>query len=359
MNNKKRARLISGLLTLIFLLNFPLLSGNIGVAFGSTSETKPVPAANVTAQRSVAATTTPPAAVPPVNIATVKAAPIAKQVYSGKSKYPSVTLTDSGRVLVKGTDYKISYINNKNPGTATIKVEGIGDYYGTKKIKFKIIIKAPQNIKIKKDQKKITISWGKVPAVTGYKVYIASNSKFTKKKKIKTVKANKKLNYSIKTPVVKRTFYIKVRAYKTINGKNYYSKTSKVKKLTTKNLKWIKVSLSKQKIYLKKGKKTIRKYVVSTGKKKTPTIKGTFYIYKKNPKHDMIGKWDPKKKAPEYIQKDVLWTTYFHGSYAFHAAYWHNNFGQPMSHGCVNMKTGQAKYLYKWAPIGTRVVIKK
>ena len=48
---------------------------------------------------------------------------------------------------------------------------------------------------------------------------------------------------------------------------------------------------------------------------------------------------------------------YFHGSYAIHGTYWHNNFGRPMSHGCVNMKTSQATRLYQWAPKKTLVIV--
>jgi hypothetical protein len=40
---------------------------------------------------------------------------------------------------------------------------------------------------------------------------------------------------------------------------------------------------------------------------------------------------------------------YFYGGYALHGTYWHNNFGQPMSHGCVNLETGNAQKLFEWA----------
>jgi lipoprotein-anchoring transpeptidase ErfK/SrfK len=48
---------------------------------------------------------------------------------------------------------------------------------------------------------------------------------------------------------------------------------------------------------------------------------------------------------------------YFYSGYAIHGAYWHNNFGAPMSHGCVNMTPGEAQILYNWAPIGTEVYV--
>ena len=63
--------------------------------------------------------------------------------------------------------------------------------------------------------------------------------------------------------------------------------------------------------------------------------------------------------GPGYNLPNVPWTMYFHGGYAIHGTYWHNNFGRPMSHGCVNMKTPEAKILFQWAPKGTLVVVHK
>ena len=49
-------------------------------------------------------------------------------------------------------------------------------------------------------------------------------------------------------------------------------------------------------------------------------------------------------------------TMYFYKGYAIHGTYWHNNFGRPMSHGCINMRTPDAAWLFNWASIGTLVV---
>jgi lipoprotein-anchoring transpeptidase ErfK/SrfK len=78
-------------------------------------------------------------------------------------------------------------------------------------------------------------------------------------------------------------------------------------------------------------------------------VKGRFKIYAKYKTTRMSG--------PGYNIPNVPWTMYFHGSYAIHGAYWHNNFGTPMSHGCVNMKTAQARRLFQWAPKKTLVVV--
>ena len=53
--------------------------------------------------------------------------------------------------------------------------------------------------------------------------------------------------------------------------------------------------------------------------------------------------------GPNYYLPDVPYTMYFYGGYGLHGTYWHNNFGQPMSHGCVNLETGNAQKLFEWA----------
>jgi lipoprotein-anchoring transpeptidase ErfK/SrfK len=60
--------------------------------------------------------------------------------------------------------------------------------------------------------------------------------------------------------------------------------------------------------------------------------------------------------GPGYNLPNVPYTMYFYRGYAIHGTYWHNNFGSPMSHGCVNLATPDAQWLYNWAPMHTRVV---
>jgi lipoprotein-anchoring transpeptidase ErfK/SrfK len=113
--------------------------------------------------------------------------------------------------------------------------------------------------------------------------------------------------------------------------------------------KWIEVDLSKQRLCAYEGQKTVMCAAVSTGTSRYPTVRGRFKIYAKYDSTRMRG--------PGYDLPNVPWTMYFHGNYAIHGTYWHNSFGRPMSHGCVNMKTPQARRLYQWAPKGTLVVV--
>jgi lipoprotein-anchoring transpeptidase ErfK/SrfK len=60
-------------------------------------------------------------------------------------------------------------------------------------------------------------------------------------------------------------------------------------------------------------------------------------------------------EGPGYYLADVPYVMYFHMGYGLHGVFWHANFGQPMSHGCVNMPTAEAEWLFHWADVGTLV----
>ena len=97
----------------------------------------------------------------------------------------------------------------------------------------------------------------------------------------------------------------------------------------------------------------------STGMWLTPTVKGSFKIRTKVPMQDMRGPSPYKQYYPngKYFIKNVPHVMYFYQAYAFHGAYWHNNFGRRASHGCVNMPPASAEWLYNWAEVGTRVEV--
>ena len=59
--------------------------------------------------------------------------------------------------------------------------------------------------------------------------------------------------------------------------------------------------------------------------------------------------------GPGYYLPNVPYTMYFYQGYGLHGTYWHHNFGTPMSHGCVNLATPDAEWLYNWASVGTLV----
>lgn len=112
--------------------------------------------------------------------------------------------------------------------------------------------------------------------------------------------------------------------------------------------KWIDINLSRQTLTAYVGQTPVFTAIVSTGTSRTPTVVGTYSIYVKYLSTAMSG--------PGYYLPNVPYTMYFYRGYGIHGTYWHNNFGTPMSHGCVNMRTSDAQWLYNWAPVGTKVV---
>lgn len=112
---------------------------------------------------------------------------------------------------------------------------------------------------------------------------------------------------------------------------------------------WIDINLSGQTLTAYEGGTPINTFLISSGKRSTPTITGSFHIYVKFFKARMIGR--------DYDTPDVPYVMYFHGDFGIHGAYWHNNFGTPVSHGCVNMRVGDAAWLYNFASVGTLVKI--
>jgi lipoprotein-anchoring transpeptidase ErfK/SrfK len=110
---------------------------------------------------------------------------------------------------------------------------------------------------------------------------------------------------------------------------------------------WIDVDLTNQRVYAYEGDTVVNSFIVSTGTWLTPTVTGQFNVYVKYRSNKMSG--------PGYYLPDVPYIMYFYGSYGLHGTYWHNNFGTPMSHGCVNLPIDDAGWLYNWASVGTVV----
>ncbi|HSX27822.1 MAG TPA: L,D-transpeptidase family protein [Candidatus Saccharimonadales bacterium] len=119
--------------------------------------------------------------------------------------------------------------------------------------------------------------------------------------------------------------------------------------------KWIEVDLSEQRTTLYTGATPIQSFSISSGVASHPTVTGTFAVWYKTPSQTMTG--GNKASGDYYYLPNVTWVSYFYQDYSFHTAYWHNNFGHPMSHGCINMRAADAKVVYDFAPIGTKVVV--
>jgi lipoprotein-anchoring transpeptidase ErfK/SrfK len=113
---------------------------------------------------------------------------------------------------------------------------------------------------------------------------------------------------------------------------------------------WIDVDLSEQRVTAYDGVSPIRSFVVSTGTWRHPTVTGQFRVYVKLRATGMAG--------PGYYLPAVPYTMYFYRGYAIHGTYWHDNFGTPMSHGCVNLRISDAEWVFDFATVGTMVNVR-
>jgi lipoprotein-anchoring transpeptidase ErfK/SrfK len=112
----------------------------------------------------------------------------------------------------------------------------------------------------------------------------------------------------------------------------------------------IEVDLSEQRLTAYEGEIELLTVLVSTGVARYPTPPGDYTIIRKVRSQVMSG--------PGYYLPNVEWVSYFYAGYAIHGTYWHNNFGQPMSHGCINITNKDAEWIYLWAPKGTPVIVR-
>ena len=200
--------------------------------------------------------------IEPENIIQIKLPTIAEQTYTGKPISPAVQLPG----LVSGRDYTVEYASNTNVGTAIIIVKGTGNYAGEATIRFNIksapvpkpstpavkpitpkpaaptpVVKKPVTVNgttlssVKNTKtRKMTVKWKKNKAVNGYQIQYSTNKKFTSGSKTVTVNKNSTVSKTVKKLKKGKKYYVRIRTYKTVNGKKYYSSWSKAKSVKIK-----------------------------------------------------------------------------------------------------------------------------
>ena len=146
--------------------------------------------------------------------------------YTGKALKPAVTVKLNGKSLKKGTDYTVTYKNNKAVGKATVVIKGKGKYKGTAKATFAINPKKVSGLMLKAGEKQLTVSWKKASGITGYQVQYSLKKNFSGAKTI-TVKKVATAKTVLKKLKAGKTYYVRIRAYKTVKGVKYYSDWSK------------------------------------------------------------------------------------------------------------------------------------
>ena len=158
---------------------------------------------------------------------------ISTKAFTGKNITQSITVKYNGKTLKNGTDYTVSYSNNKSIGTATVKITGKGSYTGTVTKTFKINPAKQEIQKLTAKSKAFFVDWAQKGSATGYEIQYATNSKFTSAKKV-TITNNKTDKTTISKLSGKKKYYVRVRSYTTVKGTKYYGAWSASKSVTTK-----------------------------------------------------------------------------------------------------------------------------
>ena len=307
-----------------------------------------------------------------MNIGDAEIKGIKDRSYTGKRRTlditvrSKITVTTDGVVtdtyysknaLKKRTDYTVSYSNNKNRGTATVTIKGKGRYSGTVTKHFKIYVrkgtlkKKGKNWYIYKDGKPLKSGW-----VTNGKRYCYAG-KDGKLKHNTMFKVNGKYYYARKNCNIARKKFKYNGMSLTPNKKTGAISAKAYKKAKKRAKTYIRVDISSQSIvFYKHGKKIVSGSVV-TGKNSTPTPKGTYRIRAKQKSTYLV-------RPNEYKVYVKYWMPFIGNSYGLHDAPWRGAFGGNIykyggSHGCVNLPNRVASKIYKYAPVGTKVIIRR
>jgi hypothetical protein len=156
--------------------------------------------------------------------------------YDGKVKTPSVIVKNaSGTKLTKNTHYTVTYASGrKNVGTYKVTIKGKGNYTGTKTLTFKINPAKTTISKLTAGKKSITVAITKRSTqVTGYQIQYSTSKTFSKAT-TKTISSYNTTKYTLKSLSAKKTYYVRVRTYKTVGKTKYYSGWSTYKYVKTK-----------------------------------------------------------------------------------------------------------------------------
>lgn len=167
------------------------------------------------------------------NKSNTKITGIRNKVYTGKKVTLNLKVVCNGKKLANGTDYTVKYSSNKKVGKAKVKITFKGNYTGEITESFNINPKSTNITKITSKKNKINVNWKKNKQADGYE-FICSTSKKFKSKKVVSIKSNKTTKTTIKKLKSNKRYYVKIRTYKVVKGKKYYSAWSKVNSIRVK-----------------------------------------------------------------------------------------------------------------------------
>ena len=167
------------------------------------------------------------------DIAKATVSGISTKAFTGKAITQNVTVKVGNTVLKNGTDYTVSYSNNKKVGKATVKITGKGKYGGVITKPFNINPAKQEIQKLTAKSKAFFVDWAQKGSATGYEIQYATNSKFTSAKKV-TITNNKTDKTTVSKLSANKKYYVRVRSYTTVGGTKYYGAWSATKTVTTK-----------------------------------------------------------------------------------------------------------------------------
>lgn len=261
-------------------------------------------------------------------------------VYNGQSITPVVYVAYNHNYLIQNTDFTATYSNNNAPGVATVKITGIGNYSGSISKTYIILPEKIASVSIKKDSAtSAIISWSAASKVSGYEIL-----KFDSAKNAYVHLAyvsSDQTSYKASSLKNSTAYYYQIRAYKTVNDKNYYGeagntvftfiKPSKVKltsvtlSKTTLNVEWKKVNCSGYEITyttdskFKKGLKTVKI-------KNPKTVKKAIKKLKKNKKYYVkVRAYTDYNGVRYYGDRSTMLSSYYSNVYATYYSYYVNN----------------------------------
>lgn len=164
-------------------------------------------------------------------------------------------------------------------------------------------------------------------------------------KKVVVTREEKGVWYEIYDSVLKRSFYVPSYNMRLIPPEELTMLSPEVPAAE----KSIHVDLANQLVTAFEGDKVVFTQRCSSGQEGTGTPVGEFSTYHKGPSIHMTNDQGDAVIKNVYSLAGVPWTSFFTGmGHAFHGTYWHNDYGRPRSHGCVNLPSSASKWLYRW-----------
>lgn len=181
-----------------------------------------------------------------------------------------------------------------------------------------------------------------VYAERGYRIYYGSTHWV---KRVVVQRDEKSIWYEIYDSHLKRSYYVPSHDMRLIPDDELTVLSPEVPEAE----KRIVVDLGAQLVTAFEGEKLVFSQRCASGVRGTETPKGEFRTYHKGPSVHMTNEGDAVENESVYSLPGVPWCSFFTGmGNAFHGAYWHNDYGRPRSHGCVNLPSEAARFLYRW-----------